>query len=81
MPGQTSPRYDFAVSVEGPLVGEIHASTRRVWSRVTWTRLRPGRVWDNDRYTPSTSTEPTGLMQAAFLVRNNIRHRRDIENA
>jgi cardiolipin synthase len=81
MPGQTSPRYDFAVSVEGPLVGEIHASTRRVWSRVAWTRLRPGRVWDNDRYTPSTSTEPAGLMQAAFLVRNNIRHRRDIENA
>ena len=82
MPGQTSPRYDFAVSVEGPLVREIHASTRRVWSRVAWTRrLRPGRVWDNDRYTPSTSTEPAGLMQAAFLVRNNIRHRRDIENA
>jgi len=79
---QTSPRYDFAVSVEGPLVGEIHASTRRVWSRVAWTRLRPGRWgWDNDRYTPSTSTEPAGLMQAAFLVRNNIRHRRDIENA
>ena len=38
MPGETSPRYDYAVSVEGPLVGEIHASTRRMWSRVAWTR-------------------------------------------
>jgi cardiolipin synthase len=36
-----------------------------------------GRI--NDRHTPSA--EPQGLMQAAFLVRNNIRHRRDIEDA
>ncbi len=77
--GQTSTRFDYAVSVQGPLVKEIHDSARRVWSRVTWTRLRAGRVWDNDTYT--LSTEPAGLMQAAFLVRNNIRHRRDIEAA
>ena len=77
--GQPSMRFDYAVSVQGPLVREIHDSARRVWSRVAWTRLRPGWVWDNDRYTPST--EPASLMQAAFLVRNNIRHRRDIEAA
>ncbi len=77
--GQPSMRFDYAVSVQGPLVKAIHDSARRVWSRVAWTRLRPGRVWDNARYTPST--EPAGLMQAAFLVRNNIRHRRDIEAA
>jgi cardiolipin synthase len=34
---------------------------------------------DNDSYTPSA--DPKGSMQAAFLVRNNIRHRRDIEDA
>ena len=79
LPGQPSTRYDYAVSVQGPVVKAIHDSARRVWSRVAWTRLRPGRVWDNDRYTPPT--EPAGLMQAAFLVRNNIRHRRDIEAA
>jgi cardiolipin synthase len=77
--GQTSTRFDYAVSVQGPLVKEIHDSARRVWSRVTWMRWLPGRGKDNDRYTPST--EPTGLMQADFLVRNNIRHRRDIEAA
>jgi cardiolipin synthase len=77
--GQPSMRFDYAVSVQGPLVKAIHDSARRVWSRVAWTRLCPGRVWDNARYTPST--EPAGLMQAAFLVRNNIRHRRDIEGA
>ena len=77
--GQTSPRYDYAVSVEGPLVEEIYDSARRVWSRVVWTRLGHGWVRDTDRQAPST--EPRGLMRSAFLVRDNIRHRRDIENA
>ena len=79
MPGQTSPRYDYAVSVEGPLVKEIHNSSRRVWSRVAWTRLRPG--WGRDNYRQAPSTEPRGRMRSAFLVRDNIRHRRDIEDA
>jgi cardiolipin synthase len=79
MPGQTSPRYDYAVSVEGPMVKQIHDSTRRVWSRVAWTRLRPS--WGRDNYTQAPSTEPRGRMRSAFLVRDNIRHRRDIEDA
>ncbi|MBR9985729.1 MAG: cardiolipin synthase ClsB [Desulfosarcina sp.] len=76
---QTLTRFDYAVSVQGPLVKAIHDSARRVWSRVAWMRWLPGRGRENDRYWPST--EPPGLMQAAFLVRNNIRHRRDIEDA
>ena len=78
-PGQTSPRYDYAVRVDGPLVEEIHDSTRRVWSRVAWTRLRPGWVRPSDKQ--ALSPEPRGPMGSAFLVRNNIRHRRDIEDA
>ena len=76
---QTSLRVDYAVSIQGPLVKEIHDSARRVWSRVAWMRWLPDRGRNDDRYRPSN--EPTGLMQAAFLVRNNIRHRRDIEEA
>ena len=79
MPGQTSPRYDYAVSVEGPMVKQIHDSTRRVWSRVAWTRLRPS--WGRDNYRQAPSTEPRGRMRSTFLVRDNIRHRRDIEDA
>ena len=52
-PDQTSPRYDYAVSVEGPLVAEILDSTRRMWSRVAWTRLRPRWGRGNDRQAPS----------------------------
>jgi cardiolipin synthase len=70
LPGQSSPRYDYAVSVEGPLVEEIYDSARRVWSRVVWTRLGHGWVRDTDRQAPST--EPRGRMRSAFLVRDNI---------
>lgn len=76
---QTSLRVDYAVSIQGPLVKEIHDSARRVWSRVAWMRWLPDRGRNDNRY--RTSTEPTELMQAAFLIRNNIRHRRDIEEA
>jgi cardiolipin synthase len=77
--GQILTRFDYAVSVQGPLVKEIHDSARRVWSRVAWTRLPPGWDEDNDGQVPSI--EPKGRMRSAFLVRNNIRHRRDIEDA
>ena len=79
MPHETSPRYDYAVSVEGPLVKEIYVSARRVWRRVAWTRLRSR--WGRDRHGYASTPEPAGRMGAAFLVRNNFRHRRDIEEA
>ena len=77
-PDQTSSRYDYAVHVEGPLVRDILKSTRRLWYRVTWTRFRP---WGRDRDRQAPLPESGGSMRAAFLVRNNIRHRRDIEDA
>jgi cardiolipin synthase len=77
--GQQSVRYDYAVRVEGPLVAEINRSARRVWSRVAWTRWRSGLVRGKERHVPSIN--PKGNMHAAFLLRDNIRHRRDIENA
>jgi cardiolipin synthase A/B len=80
MSGQKSPRFDYAVSVKGPLVKEIHDSSRRIWLRVAWARLRPGQGRDNGRRFPLTD-EFRGHMRSAFLVRDNIRHRRDIEDA
>ncbi len=77
--GQPWMRFDYAASVQGPLVKAIHDSARQVWLRVAWMRRLPRRGGNNDRYTPSA--DPAGQMHAAFLVRNNIRHRRDIEAA
>lgn len=80
MPGQTSPRYDYAVSVEGPLVKKIYTSTRRLWLRAVWSaRLRFD--WHLDKKRKAPPPESVGRMRSAFLVRDNFRHRRDIENA
>jgi cardiolipin synthase A/B len=72
------PRYDYAVAVEGPLVDVIRLSARRLWSMTAWSYFRKGTVLDS---APPASTSAGGRMSAAFLVRDNIRHRRDIESA
>lgn len=76
--GDMPPRYDYAVAVEGPLVDVIRLSVRRMWSMTAWSYFRKGTVLD--RALP-VSTSAGGHMSAAFLVRDNIRHRRDIEAA
>lgn len=79
MPDQPASRFDFAVSIEGPLVKEIFTSCRKVWNRVTWIRT-PDTMSSNLDYKEPLAV-PDGTMDAAFLVRNNFRHRRDIEDA
>jgi cardiolipin synthase A/B len=72
------PRFDYAVAVEGPLVESIRLSARRLWSLVAWSRFRKGTVHGG---TLPVSTFAGGQMSAAFLMRDNFRHRRDIESA
>ena len=76
--GLATPRYDYAVRIEGPLLGPIHDSVRQLWALVAWAGFRR-RL----RQPPATRTvaEATGGVRAAFVVRDNFRHRRDIEDA
>ena len=72
-----SARFDYAVSVEGPLVARIHADMRHVWRLVRWASL--GR-----RPPPPPALPPppvVGTTLAALRIRDNLRHRRDIEHA
>lgn len=74
--GDLPPRFDYSVAVEGPLVEEIRLSARRLWSMVAWSRFRKGMVHGG---TLPVSTFAGGRMSAAFLMRDNFRHRREIE--
>lgn len=73
------PRFDYAVRVAGPLVPAIHASMRHLWRLVGWAKLRrrppsmPANVWKGDVL--------AGTMTAALIIRDNLRHRSDIEDA
>jgi cardiolipin synthase len=75
---QVSPRFDYAVRVEGPLVVQIHAAMRHVWRLVRWASL--GRRPPPPASVPAAPAV-SGTMQAALVVRDNLVHRRDIENA
>lgn len=77
-PGQIPPRFDYAVAVEGPLLTEIHQTAKRIWSLVAWLQFRRHR---SRRHRAPLHLVPRGSIEAAFVSRDNIRHRRDIENA
>ena len=77
-PGHTPPRFDYAVQVEGPLIEHIHAAAKRLWTIVLLTQFEGG--WPvNDG--PQPDIRPRGTQNAAFLVRDNLWHRNDIEEA
>ncbi len=70
------PRFDFAVRVEGPLVPHIHRVVKRLWALVNTTRLR-ARLPEAAALVPSAQV--CGGQRAALVVRDNLGHRRDIE--
>ena len=75
-----SPRLDFAVRVEGPLVARLHLTMRHVWRLVRWARLgrRPPPPAPLPRLQPPAGMEG---VHATLLVRDNLAHRHDIEYA
>src|SRR5207302_1762513 len=74
-PRQKPPRYDYAVKVEGPLLGPIQASAVRLWNRIAMARLEHGaRV----SHPVPPHVAHAGSQHAALVVRDNLRHRRDI---
>ncbi|HSN42293.1 MAG TPA: cardiolipin synthase ClsB [Burkholderiales bacterium] len=77
-PGHTPPRFDYAVRIEGPLLGSIHPVVKRLWTLVEFTQL--GQGW-HDRTLLRVDDGSRGKQRAAFLVRDNLRHRSDIEQA
>ena len=77
-PPELRPRYDYAVQVEGPLLGPIHRTVRRMWEIVAWANFK-----HRYRLPPPAMPNPApqGKQRAALLIRDNIRHRNDILHA
>lgn len=76
-PGSESPRLDYAVEVSGPVVHDMHAAVRRLWALVSWSQLRQR----GDRDALPRMLKSDTRQKVAFLLRDNLRHRRDIERA
>jgi cardiolipin synthase len=86
-PEPSPPQFDYAVRIEGPLVAQVRAEAARLWARVAWATL--GRRWAGfellagrgRRRAPPPEAPVAGRQRAALVVRDSLRHRRDIENA
>ena len=81
------PRYDYAVQIEGPILADIYLEMARLWRTVSWWKF--GR---NDKrfplpkfpiHVPPALERETqkGGSKVSFAIRDNFRHRRDIERA
>ncbi len=76
VPKHDPPRIDYAVRIRGELLPQIRTSARRLWRRIAWTHLR--RV---EAASLPLTEGADGHMRAAFVVRDNLLHRRDIEQS
>ena len=75
-PRHKPPRYDYAVRIEGPLLASVLEQTERLWHRVAWASLRR-----SEQRHPAPSADAHGHQRAALVVRDNLSHRADIEDA
>ena len=73
-----APRWDFAVSIIGPLVDDVHAEVTAQWQRQSSQTLRRRlgqiRQWYASRVSPQGQ-----VAEAALVVRDNLRNRVAIE--
>jgi cardiolipin synthase len=71
------PRHDYAVRVEGPLAAEVRAAAARLWRSVARAAMRRGAS-----LLPAPPLPPSaGNQRAGLVIRDSLRHRRDIEDA
>lgn len=84
-PNNVPPRIDYAVRVEGKLLKNMNQQVQKLWRRMAWLRMRAENGLNAPTIMPHTQTpqpkSKKGGMQAAFVLRDNVLHRRDIEAA
>jgi cardiolipin synthase len=74
-----SPRLDYAVRVQGAVAGEIHVAMRHLWGMVSWANFRRrGKELRRFVLARAKQTVAPGI---TLVLRDNLRHRHDIEDA
>ena len=77
-PEMQAPRLDYAVQIKGPLLTKIHSAVRFLWMLAAWAHFKK-RMISQPVLQPSDL--PQGHQKATFAIRDNLRHRHDIERA
>jgi cardiolipin synthase len=71
-------RYDYAVRIEGPLLAMLVKENKKLWNRIALLNFK--LEWRTQRH-PIPEAVASGKQRAALVVRDNLRHRSDIEDA
>lgn len=77
-PAHALPRIDYAVRVEGAILPNMHASMKSLWYKTCRSQFRSMR---NSQLQSTLLQKNIDGMRASFLLRDNFRHRREIEDA
>jgi cardiolipin synthase len=75
---QIPPRYDYAVRVQGKVVRQIATNVRRLWAFIAWAH---GHISRSGHALSTAQQALAGHDKVAYVIRDNFRHRRDIEDA
>lgn len=74
-----APRLDYAVRVQGAVADQMHVVMANLWRMVAWANLR--RRGKRFERWPAILKQVPSAGRVVLLLRDNLRHRRDIENA
>jgi cardiolipin synthase len=80
VPDQIPPRIDYAVRIEGAVLVAIVESVHKLWRRMAWKKIQQVNMSSTQVNLQTPQTKKTGL-KAAFVTRDNVLHRSDIEKA
>jgi cardiolipin synthase len=83
---ECDPRFDYAVQLTGPVVADAVHAQDLLWLRLNWRLLLRGpRTWRHLRFRHQRHRAAlypsTGNVQAALVLRDNLRYRKAIETA
>ncbi len=76
-----APRWDFAVSITGPLVADIHAEVEQQWQRAQPRPLLNRIETLRESVRARQPLRAVHVQEAALVVRDNLRNRRAIQRA
>jgi cardiolipin synthase A/B len=80
VPDQIPPRIDYAVRIEGAVLVAIVESVHKLWRRMAWKKIQQVNMSSTQVNLQTPQTKKTSL-KAAFVTRDNVLHRSDIEKA
>jgi cardiolipin synthase len=79
VPEEATPRVDYAVEIRGTLLAPLLDSVQKLWKHLAWLQLR--QVPQQYAQAKTQINAQYHEVKAALVLRDNVLHRRDIEEA